>query len=60
MGVAWQRGSDLNFEVNCAAAATCECVNYQMSPFSRKYDEKKIFMLNSGSSTKLSSRLTTS
>ena len=31
-----------------------------MRPFSRKYDEKKIFMLSSGSFRKLSSRLTSS
>ena len=37
------------------------CVNtHQIRPFSRKYDEKNIFMLSSGSFRKLSSRLTSS
>ena len=61
MGVARHRGSDLNW---CSKKhrhrSEQDHVDYQMRPRSRKWDEKNIFMLNSGSFRKVSIHLPSS
>ena len=63
MGVATQRGSDLNRikVVNQHRRDHKQTLDiYQMRPRSRKWDEKKTFMLSSGSLKKASIRIASS